>query len=179
MKKIVTLLLGFVIGLAAMYWYSNNYLSPHEEEITIAKPKGVITPKQARVLNDNWTNKGQMFLDTLEARPDNRSVWWSTKDIQDYIGYAQNQTDSLGYDMTGLRMYFGRYSKSAPSGNADYATIFIVPTGKMKKTSNTSEGSFAPINLKLQGGGNDDDIDKADPLNAGEGGHPPGTGYDG
>ncbi|MDO1500888.1 hypothetical protein Q2T40_12175 [Winogradskyella maritima] len=178
MKKLLPLLLGFILGLGAMYLYCADTLTVSDEEPPkVIKPKGVITPAQARVLNDNWTKKGQVFLDSVETRPDNRSSWWSIDDINSYITYADKQTDSLGFDLTGLRMYYGRYSNNAPNGNADYATIFIVPTGKKKNT--TSEGSFVPIKINYQGGGNDDDVDGADPLNRGGNGHPPGTGYGG
>jgi hypothetical protein len=72
--------------------------------------------------------------------------------------------------MDGLRMYFGAYPNTAKGGRANYSTVFIVPTGKKRK----SEGAVLPVNL-FQGGG--DDIDGANPLNRGHTGIPPGSGY--
>ena len=156
-----------------MYFYSSK-IEEQPQHVAIIKPQGVITPKEAKVLNDNWTKeRADLLFDSIAKRPDNRSAWWSLEDIQNYINYAENQTGELGYEMDGLRMYFGVYPRSAPDGRANYSTIFIVPTGKKRK----SEGSLLSIDL-LQGGGGPD-IDDADPLNKGNNDIPPGTGYTG
>lgn len=172
MKNFGLLILGIVLGASAMYFYSNG-TEGESEALALIKPKGVITPAEAKVLNDNWTKKrANLLFDSIAGRPDNRSAWWSVEDIQNYINYAENQTGQLGYEMDGLRVYFGVYPNSAPNGRANYSTVFIVPTGKKIK----SEGAVLPVNL-LQGGG--DDIDGANPLNKGGVGVPPGTGYGG
>jgi hypothetical protein len=172
MKNFGLLILGIILGAAAMYFYSNGTEGEHEA-LAMIKPKGVITPARAKILNDNWTKERATFLDSIAGRPDNRSAWWSVEDIQNYISYAENQTGELGYEMDGLRVYFGVYPKSAPDGRANYSTVFIVPTGKKIK----SEGAVIPLNL-LQGRGGVD-IDPANPLNKGEDGIPPGSGYGG
>ncbi|WP_411766933.1 hypothetical protein [Winogradskyella sp. A3E31] len=179
MKKLSTLIIGFIIGLAAMYWYCNYYQQPQEEEVTIVKPKGVVTPAVAKGLNNNWTNKRKKAVDSAAGRPDNRSAWWSLEDIQDYIDYADNQAGELGYELDGLRVYLGVYPGNAPNGKADYQTMFIVPTGKKARPTDTSEGSFNLFNFSFQGGGGDDDISGADPLNGGNPGKPPSGGYGG
>ncbi len=173
MKKFALLILGIILGALAMYFYTNG-TEGEPKALAIIKPKGVITPSEAKVLNDNWTKeRSDLLFDSIAGRPDNRSAWWSVEDIQNYISYAENQTGELGYEMDGLRMYFGVYPKSAPDGRANYSTIFMVPTGKKRK----SEGAVFSINL-LQGGGGDD-IDGGDPLNKGHDGIPPGSGYGG
>lgn len=174
MKKPVLLLLGIAIGIGASYFYFNNEKSSIiDEESTMAraivKPKGVITPAQAKVLNNNWTNGRKKAVDSAAGRPDNRSSWWSLEDIRDYLNYAENQANGLGYTMNGIRIYQGVYSGNAPNGKADYSTVFWVPTGKKSK----SEGSM--LNITFQGG--DDDIPGGGPLNDGTGGKPPGSGY--
>jgi hypothetical protein len=173
MKNFGLLILGIILGASAMYFYSNG-TEREPEALALIKPKGVITPKEAKVLNDDWTKKrANLLFDSIAGRPDNRSAWWSVEEIQNYINYAANQTGELGYEMDGLRVYFGVYPKSAPDGRANYSTVFIVPTGKKIK----SQGAVIPLNL-LQGGGGVD-IDLADPLNRGETGIPPGSGYGG
>lgn len=172
MKNVGLLILGIILGASAMYFYSDG-TEGEPEALALIKPKGVITPAEAKILNDNWSKKPKLLLDSIAGRPDNRSAWWSTDDILKYISYAENQTDSLGYKMSGLRLYFGVYPNTAPRGKADYSTIFMVPTGKKKK----SDASVLPTNF-LQGGDRGD-IGDADPLNNGTGEIPPGSGYGG
>ena len=130
MKNLGILILGILIGMIAMYLYFGKT----EEEPQVAeiiKPKGLITPAEAKVINDNWTKeRANLLFDSIAGRPDNRSAWWSVEDIQNYINYAENQTGELGYEMDGLRVYFGVYPNAAPDGRANYSTLFIVPTGK-------------------------------------------------
>ena len=78
----------------------------------------------------------------------------------------------MGYEMDGLRMYFGVYPSNARGGKADYSTIFIVPTGKKIK----ADGTVLPVHLQQSG---DDDIPGGNPLNDGAGKIPPGNGYGG
>lgn len=174
MKKSVVLLLGILIGVGASYLYFNREVPAKvSEEATmakaIAKPKGVITPTQAKVLDANWTKTRKRAVDSAAGRPDNRSSWWSLKDMRDYLNYAENQTKELGYTMNGVRIYLGVYGGKAPNGKADYSTMFLIPTGR----KSVSQGSM--INLALQGG--DKDIPEGDALNDGTGGVPPGSDY--
>ncbi len=104
----------------------------------------------------------------MAGRPDNRSSWWSLEDIKNYLTYAENQADSLGYTLDGIRIYLGVYAGNAPNGKADYSTVFWVPTGKKSK----SEGNF--LNISMFDGGN---IPGGDPLNDGSNGNPLGGGY--
>ncbi len=174
MKKPVLLLLGIAIGVGVSYFYFNGQKTTMSS-VTIVKPKGVITPVQAKALNANWTNTRKQAMDSIIDRTsqgrdkmDNRSSWWSLEDIKNYLAYAENQADSLGYTLDGINIYQGVYAGNAPNGKADYSTLFWVPTGKKSK----SEGSF--INISLY---NDHDIPGGDPLNEGDPGKPPGEGY--
>lgn len=172
MKKPVLFLLGIAIGIGVSYFYFNRQeatTTSKEAMRAIVKPKGVITPAQAKVLNNNWTNSRKKAVDSAAGRPDNRSSWWSLEDIKDYLAYAESQADSLGYTLNGIRIYQGVYAGNAPNGKADYSTVFWVPTGK----KSVSQGSI--INLTFQGG--DKDIPEGDPLNDGSNGIPPGSGY--
>ncbi len=179
MKKPVLLLLGIAIGIGVSYFYFNNQEATTASEKvmkSIVKPKGVITPAQAKTLNNKWTDTREHAMDSIISRisqgrikKDNRSSWWSLEDIENYLAYAENQADNLGYTLNGIRIYQGVYEGNAPNGKADYATLFWVPTGKKSK----SEGSM--LNFTLQGG--DKDIPGGDPLNQGGTGNPPGSGY--
>lgn len=174
MKKSVLFFLGIIIGIAASYFYFNGDQSTvistdvSAQRQSFVKPKGVITPAQAKSLNNNWTNSRKPAVDSAIGRPDNRSSWWSLKDMRDYLDYVENQTKGLGYTMNGVRIYLGVYGGKAPNGKADYTTMFLVPTGR----KSTSQGNLLNI---VQGG--DKDIPGGDPLNGGDPGDPPSATY--
>ena len=172
MKKFLLLLVGFILGALAMYYYCCAKSGEKTmEKMAIVRPKGVITPAQAKVLNDNWTNTRKQAVDSAAGRPDNRSSWWSLDDIKNYLSYAESQADTLGYKMDGIRVYLGVYSSNAPEGKADYATMFIVPTG----TKSQSKANFNFFNFSAQIGGGD--IGGAGALNDAPPGYPPDSGY--
>ena len=167
MKKSIVFILGLAIGIGASYFYFN--CDQKEVALAITKPSGIITPAQAKVLDANWTKTRKRAVDSAAGRPDNRSSWWSLKDMRDYLNYAENQSIELGYTMNGVRIYLGVYGGKAPNGKADYTTMFLVPTGR----KSVSQGSM--INLALQGGAKD--ISDADAFNDGGNGVPPDSGY--
>ena len=167
MKKFMLLLLGFILGALAMYFYC----CADTKEAALVKPSGLITPAQAKTLDANWTATRKRAVDSAAGRPDNRSSWWSLEDIQNYLAYAENQADSLGYEMNGIRVYLGVYPGNAPNGKADYTTMFMVPTGKKLH----SEGNLNFLNYSMSAGGND--IQGTDGFNGGEPGQPPGSNY--
>jgi hypothetical protein len=167
MKKFMLLLLGFILGALAMYFYCCADI----KEAALVKPSGLITPAQAKALDANWTATRKRAVDSAAGRPDNRSSWWSLEDIQNYLAYAENQADSLGYEMNGIRVYLGVYPGNAPNGKADYTTMFIVPTGKkLHSGSNFNLFNFST----LAGGG---DIPGGDGINDGGNGYPPDASY--
>ena len=169
MENAIAVVIGIAIGALAMYLFRP---SKEEADERVIKPKGVIPPSEAKILNNEWTDKRKAAVDKAAGRPDNRSSWWSVEDIQNYIVYAQNQTDGLGYKMDGLRVFLGVYPGNAPDGKADYTTMFLAPTGKKKLATN----SLIHIENDHSSGGSDT-IDGADVLNKGGNGHPPGSGY--
>lgn len=172
MKKLSYIILGLLIGAFATY-----YLCPRQvdgdnisvEKAVIVKPKGVITPAQAEVLNNNWTRERKQANDSAAKKHgrivDDRSTWWSLDDVENYLAYAKNQTDSLEYNMTGIRVYLGVYSKNAGQSKKNLTTMFMVPT--VKKAA--AKASLSPLNFQ-----NDEDCTKCDPLNEGQG---DGNGY--
>ena len=167
MKKFMLLLLGFILGALAMYFYCCADI----KEAALVKPSGLITPAQAKALDANWTATRKRAVDSAAGRPDNRSSWWSLEDIQNYLAYAENQADSLGYEMNGIRVYLGVYPGNTPNGKADYTTMFMVPTGR--KTH--SESNFNMLSLNMEAGNNN--IPGGEGLNHGEPGEPPSSGY--
>ena len=164
MKKLILLLLGIAVGFGLGYFYFN---SNSTEEDMANRPKGVITPAEAKVLDTAFNNKHQLISDSLVNQPDNRSSWWSLQDMRDYLDYAEQEVAKDGYTMDGVRVYIGSYP-STPKGEG-FTTMFLVPTGN--KT--TSDGSMVTLD---QGDGSGD-IPTGPGLNAGNNGFPPNANY--
>ena len=115
MKNVSYLILGFIIGAVLTYYFCPRQL---EEPITrIVKPKGVISQEQAKLLNEEGTMYRKAAVDSAAQKQgrkeDDRSTYWTLEDIENYLVYAKNQSDSLGYTMTGIRVYLGVYGKNA------------------------------------------------------------------
>lgn len=166
MKKSSLFLLGIILGALATYLFCPRQLVEEHDEVKIVKPKGVITIEKAKELNANWTIHRKAAVDSAAKKQgrnqDDRSTLWSLKDVEDYLVYAKSQSDSLGYDMTGLRVYLGVYGKNAGQSKQDLTTMFMVPTGKK---SNSRAGTFS-LNAFFAVG----DI-PVPPLNDGDGGN--------
>lgn len=162
MKKLSFILLGIIIGALATYYFCLRQIE--ESTVKIIKPKGVITQTKAKELNANWTLHRKQAVDSAAQKQgrtqDDRSTWWSLKNIEDYLVYAKSQSDSLGYKMTGIRVYLGVYGKNAGQTKKDLTTMFIVPTGKksMSEAGGSIGLSSATTDLLI------------DPLNDGAGG---------
>ena len=171
MKKLLPLILGILIGALATYYFYQNTENVHADiQATINKPSGVISPKQAMALDQAYDARYKLISDSIVTREggDNRSVWFSLKDVGDYLDYAENQTKGLGYTMDGVRIYMAAYPND-PKLGAGYSTVFMVPTGNEA----LSEGSSSFFKLKRTGG----DIPGGDGLNGGTGGVPPSANY--
>lgn len=158
MKKASYILLGIILGALATYFFCPRQV---DKPVTkIVKPKGVITPAQAKALSINWTKTRKQAVDSAAGKVDDRSSSWSLTDVENYLAYAKNQSDSLGYDMTGIRVYLGVYPGNAPNGKANYSTMFIVPTGKKSYSKGSglniisASSSDIPVNPLNDGDGN-------------------------
>ncbi|MCB0463266.1 MAG: hypothetical protein R2816_11225 [Flavobacteriaceae bacterium] len=125
-------------------------------------PKGIISSKEAKQLNDTFTERCELISKEITKRPDNRSSWYSLEDIKAYLKHAENQARELGYEMNGIRIYCGAYP--TVEGKAGYSTSFIVPTAIIAdgKDGSNSDGS---------------DIPDGDALNFGNTGWPPNANY--
>jgi hypothetical protein len=128
----------------------------------MSKPKGVITPAEAKKLNDSFTERCQLISKDVTKRPDNRSSWYSLKDLKKYLRYAKKQAKANGHKMNGVRIYCGAYP--TVDGEVGYSTNFIVPTADIP-------------NGKDGGSGDKSDIPDGDALNNGDPGWPPSANY--
>jgi len=169
MRKFGLVLIGIVIGALGSYFYFNGEnVESSMENIAIVKPKGLITPQQAEGLGKGFNSRHKLISDSIVKRPDNRSSWWSLKDMRDYLNYAENQASDLGYTMDGVRVYLGAHPKA--NERAGLTTMFIAPTGNIT----VSESSM--FNFRFQTG-DTGDIPGAEALNKGGDGWPPNATY--
>ena len=124
-------------------------------------PKGLITPEQAKELNDAFTKRCELISKEITKRPDNRSSWYSLEDLRTFLDSAEAQAKELGYEMDGVRIYCGAYP--TVKDEVGYSTSFIVPTSSNK--------------IGEDGDGSSHDISNANGLNLGQSGYPPGANY--
>lgn len=127
----------------------------------MSNPKGLISPKEAKSLNDAYTTRCELVSKNITKRPDNRSSWYALEDIENFLTYAKAQAKELGYEMDGIRIYCGAYPEE--NGQAGYSTSFIVPTSSNK--------------IGEEGGGESNDVPGANGLNHGGNGVPPSANY--
>lgn len=170
MKKLSYILIGILIGAVLTYFYCPRQDAGSGQEVTAIVPKDTISVAKAKQFSKNWERHNPIEIDSIieieGSRKQMRSVWWSLDDINDYLIFAKTESDELGYNMTGLRIYLGNYGNTPDPIKKNRNTMFIVPTGSIK----TSKASSININLR----GDDDDI-PAPPLNdgiGGDGGYP-------
>lgn len=165
MKQLAYFIIGLGIGfLACKYLFQPEDIKGDMEEVEIVKPKGVITPERAMELDKNFNERHALIKNELGI-DDNRSSWYSLKDIQDYLVYAEDQAKDLGATMDGVRIYVGAYEDKG------LTTMFLVPTASSKM----QKGSSSPFGMFTQGGSGD--LNGADVLNMGGAGYPPSANY--
>jgi len=168
MKKLIVLILGFILGALAMYFYFHNEKNADDMGDTPI-PKGIIKPDKIKTLTEAYNSRYEAINDSIfkgVKGGDNRSSWYSLEDIQNFITLAQKQAEELGYTMNGIRIYPGAHSQL--NDRPGYSTFLLVPTGY----TNTSEGSM----FTMQKGGNGD-VNGGNGLNTGQEGDPPSANY--
>ncbi|MEM5566865.1 hypothetical protein WNY78_17215 [Psychroserpens sp. AS72] len=171
MKKIVLIILGFILGALAMYFYCvNNQTTDNMTETPT--PKGVISPAEITALTQAYNPRYDTISNTIfRGIPggDNRSSWYSLEDLRNYLTIAEKQVNDLKYNMDGVRLYLGAHP--AVGNTPGYTTLLFVPTG----TPMTSEGNM--LNLALQKGDGSPDIPGGPGFDHGGQGDPPGANY--
>lgn len=139
-----------------------------------AKPSQLITREFAQQLNLNYTNKKQTFLKAQSnEKEDANAIWYSIEELEKYIHYVKTKGTEDGYNVDGIRFYFGVYPDDEKHGEkAGLTTLFLVPTGKKTKTNTTKIQSFALVQEEETM-----DIQSLEPMNYGNIGRPPSLIY--
>ncbi|MBJ7879964.1 hypothetical protein [Gelidibacter salicanalis] len=165
MKNFLLLILGILIGALISFFY----FSKPDADLTITPPKGLITPEQAKILDEAYNPRYKLISDSIVTMQggDNRSSWYALGQVRDYLIYAENQAKELGYTMNGVRIYLGAHPNH--NGKAGNTTMFFIPTG----IPHTADASMFNFSLQEDGG----DIPDAEGLNMGTDGRPPSASY--
>ncbi|MGC6430426.1 MAG: hypothetical protein ACON5F_05240 [Jejuia sp.] len=167
MKKLGPIILGFIIGAVLTYYFCPRPEAAENIQALDAKikiPKDTITVAKAKSLFKNWQQNNiteiDSTIDVEGSRKKTTNVAWSLDEIRTYLDYAEAKSDTLGFTMTGIRVYMANYGKNPDPKLKNRNTLFIAPIG----TKNISKGNF--VNMTLQGEEGDTG---APPLNRGNG----------
>ncbi|WDF65558.1 hypothetical protein [Flavobacterium sp. KACC 22763] len=136
-----------------------------------AKPSQLITKEFAKQLNANYNNKRASLRAGIEEKEDANAIWYSLEELENYIHYIKTNGAKDGYNVDGIRFYFGVYPEDEKHGEkAGMTTLFLVPTGK-KAENNTQVQGFALMQEASS------DLQDIEPMNYGNIGRPPSLIY--
>lgn len=127
------------------------------------EPKQLITHEFAKQLCSNHSAKKMNDNDA-------NAVWYSLEELENYINFIKKEGNNKGYEVDGIRFYFGTYPNSEKHGEkAGMTTIFLSPTGHKSGAENNKTINFVTKDASSQS----DDITEISPLNYGSMGNPP------
>lgn len=138
-----------------------------------SKPSQLITKEFARQLNVNYNNKRASLTAKKAQKEDANAIWYSLEELENYIHYIKTNGAKDGYNVDGIRFYFGVYPDDEKHGEkAGLTTLFLVPTGKKVENNTAKVQSFALVQEAASS-----DIQSLDPMNYGNIGRPPSLLY--
>ena len=139
------------------------------EEKSIVAPKQLISNEKAKELNQNFIAAKTNSKKNLSDKEDANALWYSLQTLENYIAYIKTEGNTKGYDVDGIRFYFGVYSDTETKDKAGYTTLFLSPTGKLKTKNLISRTIDSSTDSK--------DIIELQPMNFGGMGNPPKMEY--
>ncbi|KAF2337015.1 hypothetical protein [Flavobacterium daemonense] len=137
------------------------------------RPTQLITKKFAKELHTNFMKYRASIIAKYIKKEDANAAWFSINELENYIHYIKSKGEKTGYDVNGIRIYFGVYPEETKyAEKAGLMTVFLTATGKKIKTPKAGEiQTFA-----LMSDGNPD-ISSIEPMNYGSIGRPPALDY--
>lgn len=137
-----------------------------------SKPSQLITKEFARQLNVNYNNKKASLTAKKAGKEDANAIWYSLEELENYIHYIKTNGAKDGYNVDGIRFYFGVYPDDEAHGEkAGLTTLFLVPTGRKSENKDPQIQSFSLMKEASS------DIHSLDPMNYGNIGRPPSLLY--
>lgn len=140
-----------------------------------AKPSQLITQEFAKQLNVNFNSKREKagIAAKSKLKQDANAIWYSLEELENYIHYIKVKGAQDGYNVDGIRFYFGVYPEDEKHGEkAGMTTLFLAPTGKKVENNTAKIQSFALVQDQESS-----DIQSVEPMNYGSIGRPPSLLY--
>lgn len=137
------------------------------------RPTQLITKKFAKELHTNFMKYRASIIAKYIKKEDANAVWFSVEELENYIHYIKSKGEKTGYNVNGIRIYFGVYPEEKKyAEKAGLMTVFLTATGKKIKTPKTGEiQTFALVSE------DNSDIASIEPMNYGSIGRPPSLDY--
>ena len=141
------------------------------------KPSQLITKEFAKQLNLNYNNKKAQLTAKSSKKEDANAIWYSLEALESYIHYIKTHGADSGYEVDGIRFYFGVYPDDEKHGEkAGLTTLFLSATGRKTNTdsddsTNEVQGFVAAKQAASA------DIQSLEPMNYGNIGRPPSLIY--
>ncbi|MDQ6472767.1 hypothetical protein RB619_19175 [Flavobacterium sp. LHD-80] len=137
------------------------------------RPTQLITKKFAKELHTNFMKYRASIIAKYIKKEDANAVWFSVEELENYIHYIKSKGEKTGYNVNGIRIYFGVYPEEKKyAEKAGLMTVFLTATGKKIKTPKTGEiQTFALLSDE------NSDISSIEPMNYGSIGRPPALDY--
>jgi len=153
-----------LVGFIMLFFSLTACVNTNSNPTKIVKPAHAISKERAISLSNNYTARYDS-ISRIIKKEDNRSTWYSLKELKAYITYIEAQGKEQGYAVDGIRFYLGAYPKDDKNPKRqNETTIFLAPTGKK---TNAKADKSAGTSLSSP------DILTIDAYNFGQGGWPP------
>lgn len=138
------------------------------------RPTQLITRKFAKELHENFMKYRAAIIAKYLKKEDANAVWFSVEELENYIHYIKSKGQKTGYDVNGIRIYFGVYPEEKQyEEKAGLMTVFLQATGKKIKTPTKNEvHTFALVREESHA-----DVSSIEPMNYGSIGRPPSLIY--
>ncbi|PCI32610.1 MAG: hypothetical protein COB60_09095 [Flavobacteriaceae bacterium] len=123
--------------------------------MAITKPNGLISPLQAKALNEEFITTRSKEMNNVVKKltgdkkdQDAYCTWFSIEELENYIAYTKEQATLNGKNLTGLNVYFGAYpTEDKHPKDSNLSTIFFAPTTKKSKLDVTELSTESDTDL--------------------------------
>ena len=139
------------------------------------RPSQLITRKFANELHLNFMKYRASIIAKYIKKEDANAIWFSVEELGNYIHYIKAKGKKTGFDVNGIRIYFGVYpDQKKYAEKAGLMTVFLQATGKEIRKA-PKEGEVQTFALMMDSG--EQDVSSIEPMNYGSIGRPPSLNY--
>ncbi|OMQ08961.1 hypothetical protein [[Flexibacter] sp. ATCC 35103] len=140
------------------------------------RPTQLITKKFGKELHLNFMKYRASIIAKYIKKEDANAIWFSLEELENYIHYIKTQGEKTGYNVNGIRFYFGVYPEEKKyAEKAGLMTLFLTATGKKIRINTISSNDVQTFALVREE--ENADISTIEPMNYGSIGRPPALLY--